>query len=88
LELNRPRVIDRTEWSVTQKPNGDLEFSANDVNGAGDKLRAFLGNQHDLMVDRQGDKLTITLRPDSLDGFMQIFSDDAVRNNVRTRLGG
>jgi hypothetical protein len=86
VELNRPRVIDRTEWSVTQRPNRDLVLSATNANGAADKLRAFLGDNHDATVTQAGDQLTITLRPDQLDAFMQTFSTDAIKGAVKARL--
>jgi hypothetical protein len=87
VELARPRVLERVEWSVTQSDNGSLQFSAPSGNGALDRLKGFLGDEGADLVDVQGGRMQITVTPDRLDAFMDIFKDGNIMQAVKSRGG-
>ncbi len=86
VELARPRVTERVEWSVVQNGDNSLTFSAPSGNGAADRLKAFLGDeQFAVLVTNQGGQLSITVQPNQLDGFTGVFSDQRVFQAVKDR---
>jgi hypothetical protein len=89
VELARPRVLERVEWGVVQNQDGTLTFSAPSSPEARERLESFLGPERFGMLGKdEGGRLSITLSPNTLDGFAQLFSDDNVFKAVKDRTAG
>ena len=85
----------RVKWEVTKNQDGTLTLSAPKSQGAVDKINAFiqrgrdedqqLGDDRDVFDTSDPQTIKITLTPAGLANLKQVFSDDAIKQEVMDR---